>query len=361
MPPRNAVILGCTGLVGRAFVRRLAVHPWFRLVGLVASARSAGRRYGELFPNRHAEWPQRILEMPIRNLDELDNNAQIVFSALPREIAGPVESGLRQRGLLVFSNAASHRMDPDVPILVPEVNPHHIELAREQLRREGGAVITNANCVAAGLVMVLAPLVPIGLKRVHLVTCQALSGAGLNGPRALTMLGNILPHIPDEEEKITNETRRILGTLENGRVKPLDIDMSVSCCRVPVANGHTLHVTVETDFALEPNQVHQTLALFKGRPQALALPSAPASPLVVLTDPDRPQPLLDLEAGGPGTGSGMAVTIGRLRVRDKRIQFTALVHNLERGAAGTSVLNAELAAKINLIPFQAAGGEPCGS
>lgn len=361
MPVRNAVILGCTGLVGQAFVRRLAVHPWFRLTGLFASARSAGRRYAELFPHHHAEWPRRILELPIRNLDELDCNTHIVFSALPREIAGRVESELRQRGMLVFSNAASHRMDPDVPILVPEVNPHHIALARDQLRREGGAVITNANCVAAGLVMVLAPLRPIGLKRVHLVTCQALSGAGLTGPGALTMLGNILPHIPGEEEKIINETRRILGTLENGRVKPLDIDMSVSCCRVPVAHGHTLHVTAETDVASDQEQVHQTLSSFTGRPQSLVLPSAPQSPLVVLPDPDRPQPILDLEAGGPGAASGMAVTVGRLRVHDKRIQFTALVHNLERGAAGTSVLNAEMAAKLNLVPFHTDRGEPCGS
>ncbi len=360
MCPRNAVILGCTGLVGQAFIRRLAVHPWFRLVGLAASSRSAGRRCDEIFTDGIAALPGHVRNLRISSLDEMAENVEVVFSALPSKIAGPVENELRRKGLLVFSNAASHRMDPDVPILVPEVNPQHIELAHDQLRRESGAIVTNANCVTAGLVMTLSPLLPFGLRRVDLVTCQALSGAGNNGPRALAMLGNILPRIEGEEEKIVCETRRILGKLENGRVNPLDLDINVTCCRVPVVHGHMLHITVETDSAIDPEQARRVMASFKGHPQSLALPSAPPSPLLVCSASDRPQPLLDVEAGGPGAGRGMAVSIGRLRASNRRLQFTALVHNLERGAAGTSVLNAELAMKRNLAPPAAGGDEACG-
>jgi len=362
MNPLNSVVLGCTGLVGRRFVHRLACHPWFKLTGLAASSRSAGLDFGDLQQTPGDTLPKGILAMRIHDLDDLDNlcrDAKIAFCALPGRIAEPLEPALRQRGLRVFTNAASHRMDPDIPILIPEVNPDHLELARAQTRLEGGAIVTNANCVTAGLTMTLAPLVSLGLARVHLVTCQALSGAGQKGPRAIAMQANVLPYIEGEEEKITQETRRILGSLESGQIRPRQIDISVTCCRVPVIHGHLLHVTAEMAAPVNTEEVRQALASFKGRPQALRLPSAPPSPLIVRQEPDRPQPRLDVNAGGPGAGSGMAVTIGRLRVQGNRILFTALVHNLERGAAGTSILNAELAVKQRLIPgAELAGGSP---
>jgi len=360
--PRDVAVLGCTGLVGQSFVRRLAHHPQFRIKVLAASPRSAGKKWKDCVSGSTL-LPERIRNMEILPLEKVDlpgRRIGIAFSALPSGIAKPREACLRDRGVVVFSNAGSHRMDPDVPILVPEVNAEHLELARLQIQCGKGAIITNANCVTAGLVLTLAPLVPLGLKSVHLFTCQALSGAGRRGPSAHDMNGNILPHIEGEEEKIIHETRRILGTLKNGSISPFDIDITTSCCRVPVNNGHMLHVVAGFNQPVSPETARNALTGFRGRPQDLNLPSAPIVPVILRPEKDRPQPRLDVDAGGTGARLGMAVSVGRLRGESGRVQFSALVHNLERGAAGNSVLNAELAMN-ELLLSAPRGGEPCES
>ena len=360
MKPLDVVVLGCTGLVGRRFVRRLAEHPWFHLTGLAASARSAGRSYGELVPHLERRLPARILAMRVMDMEDipaLAAKSRLAFSALPRDIAGETETGLRQRGVMVFSNAAAHRLDEEVPILVPEVNPDHLEMARFQLQAYGGAIVTNPNCVAAGLAPVLAPLLPMGLKQVHLVTFQALSGAGLKGPRALAMQGNILPFIEEEEEKICREIRRILGNREGDHIRPLELEVTVSCNRVPVIHGHMLSVTAHMEATVSEKRILRAIASINEESRKMNLPGSPAALLEVTRQPDRPQPRLDVDAGGPGMGTGMTVSIGRLRTRGTLVSFTALVNNLERGAAGGSILNAELALCRGVIP-EAGGGIP---
>ena len=297
--------------------------------------------------------PLKAVDLPARGID-------LAFSALPATVAKTTEAYLRDHGVVVFSNAGSHRMDADVPILIPEVNAAQLELVRARIQCGKGAIITNANCVTAGLVLILAPLLPLGLKSVHLFTCQALSGAGRRGPSAHEMNGNILPHIEGEEEKIIRETRRILGTLKNGSISPLDMDITTSCCRVPVNDGHMLHVVAGFNQRVSPESVHDALAAFHGRPQEWNLPSAPRNPVMIRPEADRPRPRFDVNAGGTGARRGMAVSVGRLRGEAGRIQFSALVHNLERGAAGNSVLNAELVMK-ELLLSAPRGGEPCRS
>jgi len=357
----DVTVLGCTGLVGRRFVRRLAVHPWFHIAGLAASAHSSGQRYGKLIADDSHGLPRRILSMRVidtKDTRSLAEKCRLAFSALPRDVAFDIESELRRGGVMVFSNAAGHRMDEDVPILIPEVNPDHLEMARRQIHAYGGAIVTNPNCVTAGLAPALAPLLSLGLKDVNLVTCQALSGAGMSGPRALAMQGNILPFIEGEEEKISREIRRILGDLEKERLRPLDLKVTATANRTAVIHGHMLFVTADMESAVQEERVIEAFDSFNDGARKTKLPSSPGTFLEVIREPDRPQPRLDVDAGGPGRGTGMTITIGRLRFRGTRILFTALIHNLERGAAGGSILNAELSVCRGVIPEAPAGGAP---
>ncbi len=328
-------VLGATGLVGQRFVARLASHPWFRIAALAASERSAGRRFADACSWRvrggelHAGQGGRQLARCTP--DEVD--APIVFSALEAEVARVVEPAFARAGATVFSNASAFRMQPDVPLLVPEVNPSALELLGRQRAERGfeGAIVCNPNCTATVLASALAPLeAAFGVERLVATTFQAASGAGLPGVPGLDLVGNVLPFIPGEEEKVGAETARILGT---------SLVSSIACHRVPVVDGHTLSVSVSLRGDPAPDAVGDALTAWRAGPDARALPSAPSTPLRVHRAPDRPQVRLDVE-----DECGMRVQVGRVRpcpVLGTR--FVVLGHNLERGAAGGSVLNAELA------------------
>jgi aspartate-semialdehyde dehydrogenase len=345
-------VMGATGMVGQRFVALLGDHPNMELVALLASERREGRRYSET-----VDWlvdaplPQEAGEMKLTTLDEdiSDLGARIVFSALPADRAVDIEDRLAKDGIGVFSNVKVNRMKDDVPILIPEVNPEHLALVDVQ-RRSGtkGFIVTNANCAATGLAMGLSPLRRFGLRKVVVSTYQALSGAGHPGVASLEGIGNVIPFIHEEEEKIIEETGKVLGTLEGDRVSPHPAKVFPSCARVPVRDGHLEKVWVEMD-ETDLVKVADAIMEFKGLPQRLRLPSAPEVPLILHTRNNRPQPGIDVMAGSPDRARGMAVSVGRLRFHENMLGFTLLVHNTIRGAAGGSILNAELAISEGFI------------
>lgn len=330
-------ILGATGAVGQRFVSLLDGHPWFRVTALMASERSAGRRYGDA-----VRW---FLEQPMpdyaRDMEIMacrpGPEARVVFSGLDASVAGEIEEDFARAGHAVVSNSRNHRMDPDVPLLVPEINADHLELIEAQKRRRagGGFLVTNPNCSTVGLVMAVAPLhKAFGVTRVMAATLQAVSGAGYPGVPSIDILDNVIPHIAGEEEKIESESRKILG----GPRRLAAISVSAHCHRVHVSDGHTISVSLATKEKASPEEATRALRSFRAPFAALGLPSLPARPLVVRDEPDRPQPRFDRMAG-----RGMVVTVGRVRrcpVLD--LKLVALVHNTIRGAAGVAVLNAEL-------------------
>ena len=334
-------VLGATGTVGQKFVRLLAEHPWFELVAIAASGQSAGRNYGEVVRWRETmPLPGRIADMVVqRCAPPLD--AQVVFSALDAEVAGDIEQEFARAGAVVITNTRVHRMDPDVPLVVPEVNARHIDLIDDQRRerRWSGAILANPNCSTAALVVALAPLhAAFGLQKVFVATMQAASGAGYPGVASLDILSNVIPFIGGEEEKMERETAKILGTLGRGGVVPAEFALSAHCNRVPVIDGHM--EVVSAGFRQAPSVAAATHALrrFAGPEVVRSLPSSPTPVIEVELRPDRPQPRLDIDRGG-----GMAVTVGRVRpctVLDLR--FVVLGHNTIRGAAGAAVQIAEL-------------------
>jgi aspartate-semialdehyde dehydrogenase len=362
----KVAILGCTGLVGREFVRLLDGHPWFTIACLSASARSAGRRYAETDPHGAggSGAAGRLLVRDTSVEAVVASGARIAFSALPAAAAGPLEVGLRAAGVRVFSNAGAHRMAADVPLLVPEANAEHLELARQQLRAHPGFIVTNPNCVVSGLALALKPLMGLAPRAVSVTTFQAVSGGGRRGVAAWDILGNVVPFIAGEEDKVGREARKILGVLSAAGVRPAPVEVYPSCARVAVRDGHLQSVGVEFARPVDGDAAGAALAGFVAEPQRLRLPTAPSRPIVVRPEPDRPQPRLDLQAGAdmaagrgggagaaqPGRAAGMAVSVGRLRPQGKRLDFFLLVHNTVRGAAGGSLLNAELAARKGLIP-----------
>ncbi len=386
MKKLKVAVLGCTGLVGMQFARLLDAHPFFELTGLFASGRSAGKRFGEMLEGTAAAGVgPRTREQVVRETTVAaiaQSGARIVFSALPASVAGELEAELRRQGSFVFSNAGAHRMDADIPLLIPEANPDHLELCRRQLREFAGFIVTNPNCVVAGLALALKPLATMPLRAVTVTTFQAVSGGGRRGVAAWDIMGNVVPYIANEEEKIGRETKKILGTRVDGRVRDHDLDIYPSCSRVAVKDGHLQSISVEFSRPVAEAEVAAALSRFSAEPQRLALPTAPQRPILVHPGNDRPQPALDVDAGEPhpvkagrcglpvprdrdvgtcsvppavdagrsGRARGMAVTVGRLRAQGTRCSFFLLVHNTVRGAAGGSVLNAELAVKKNILP-----------
>ena len=349
----KVAILGSTGLVGQQFVRMLDRHPFFEVSALSSSPRSRGRTYEEA-----ADWiVARTVPEDIRPVVLGDSSpetlraagARIVFSALPASVARETERLLAGEGFCVFTNASAFRMAPDVPILIPEVNADHLRLIEGRPSPRGGFIVANSNCSTSGLVMGLAPLIRFGLRSVTVTTYQALSGAGRRGVFSLDILGNVIPFIREEEEKIERETRKILGRIEAGAVSDATVEVNASCARVASRDGHLESVVVELDEEPDTEEVRRAFASFRGVVQEMGLPTAPERPVIVLDGPDRPQPLLDVEAGDPERARGMAVTVGRIRKKGAKISFFLLVHNTIRGAAGTCVLNAELALKKNLV------------
>lgn len=353
MPPQHlpipVALLGATGAVGQRFAQLLRDHPWFRLEEVVASPLSAGRPYGEALA-RPGSWMLDDAPDPLEAIGRatdlvlLDSTERLasplVFSALDAAIAGPIESRLAADGHLVVSNAKSHRMDPDVPIVVPEVNPHALELVHGQasFARSRGAILTNPNCSTAGLVLALAPLRDaFGLEAVYVFTMQALSGAGRAGLAQPRLVNDVVPFIPGEEEKLLVETRKIFGDAE--------LAVGATCTRVPVVDGHTLVVSAKFTRDATKDDVVRALTSFTGEPQRLGLPSAPLHPVHYHSEPDAPRPSRhrDLDRG-------MATHVGRLRpgmILDWN--FVALTHNTRRGAAGGSILLAELAVERGLV------------
>jgi aspartate-semialdehyde dehydrogenase len=330
-------VLGATGMVGQQFIARLASHPWFTVSWLAASERSEGKTYVDAAPWRLATlMPDDVRSMKV-DACVPGRGPKVVFSALDAKAADEIEHQFAAAGHVVLSNARTHRMDPLVPLLIPEVNAEHLSLLARQRQAKGwkGVVITNPNCATVVLAMALAPLRQFGIGRVNVTTMQAVSGAGYPGVPSLDILGNLIPYIGGgEEEKIENETLKILGDADARH--PAIVSAQVN--RVPVIDGHTMTVSVELTARPEVAAVADAMRAFRGRPQELGLPTAPVPALNVMSEINRPQPRLDADLGG-----GMTVSIGRVRECPVLThKFVALGHNTIRGAAGASVLNAEL-------------------
>jgi len=339
----DASVLGATGVVGQRFVRRLAAHPWFRLQHLAASERNQGKRYRDACTWRLGGEPfAGFGEQVLVAANPEEAGASVVFSALDSTAAREIEPRFAQAGSLVFSNASAFRMQDDVPLLAAEVNADHLELLAVQRERRGwsGGIVTNPNCSATILVVALAALErAFGIEAVLFATMQAVSGAGYPGVSSLDILANVVPFIPNEEEKSQREIKKMLGSLREGRIEPKAMAASAMCQRVAVIDGHCEAVSVRIQGDPEPAQVARALGAFRSQPQELGLPSAPERPIVVHEDPFRPQPRLDADSWG-----GMCVHVGRVRKCELLgVKFFLLGHNSERGAAGASVLNAELA------------------
>ena len=337
-------ILGATGAVGQRFVSLLDGHPWFRVTALAASERSEGKPYGEAvrwFLDRPI--PDWARHMPVVGCRP-DGEARIAFSGLDASVAGSIEEEYAASGAAVVSNSRNHRMDPDVPLLVPEVNADHLDLVAEQRRRRsnGGFIVTNPNCSTIGLVMSVAPIHrALGVTRLLVATMQAVSGAGYPGVPSVDILDNVIPYIGGEEEKMETETLKILG----GPRAPAAFPVSAQCHRVHVSDGHTFAVSVETRERATPEEATEILGSFRSALGALGLPSLPERPIVVRAEADRPQPRFDRMEG-----SGMVVTVGRVRrCKVLNLKFVALVHNTIRGAAGCAILNAELIKSRGLL------------
>ena len=338
----KTAVLGATGTVGQIFIQLLSGHPWFEVSVVAASERSTGLKYSEA-----AKWrlptpiPENVSNLEVvdiepkavRNIEDVD----VVFSALPSEVAGKTEESFAEAGYFVVSNASSHRMDPDVPLLNPEVNCDHVSLIDEQRKRRkwSGAIVTNPNCSTTVLTLSMKPIYDnFGIEKMIVSTMQAISGAGYPGVASLDIVDNVIPFIKDEEEKMQIETLKIFGSPS----KPADFKISASCHRVPTLDGHMEAVFIETKREADPESVMRAMEKFVGEPQKLKLPTAPANPIVVKHSEDRPQTRLDRMEGG-----GMSVVVGRVRKDSvlKGVKYIVLGHNTIRGAAGCGVLNAE--------------------
>ncbi len=344
---RKVAILGATGAVGQRFISLLHDHPWFKIEVLAASERSAGKKF-----KNACNWilnsnlPDEIAEMSVVNVDlesvRKAGNVDLVFSALPGGLAGPVESELAAE-YPVFSKASAHRMDSDVPLIIPEVNPEHAALIPIQKKVRGwkGFISTDPNCSTIQLAMTLKPLLNFGLNKVIVTTMQALSGAGYPGVSSLDIIDNVIPFISNEEDKLECESQKILGSFDCDKITSNKLILSASCNRVNVKEGHLESVFVKLDQDPTIDEVEETFRQFRGKPQELNLPSAPENPIVVRNEKNRPQPRFDRNEG-----RGMSVVVGRVR-KDPimTMKYMCLGHNTIRGAAGGGILSAELMVK----------------
>lgn len=348
MQKLNVAILGATGAVGQRFIQLLEDHPWFQVREVVGSARSAGRRYADA-----AHWvlngnpPADVASLMVKALDEpLDS--PLVFSALPKQAASLRELALAAEGHVVCTNASANRMLPDVPLLLPEVNAGHTGLIGWQRRQRGwttGALIANSNCTVMPVVMALKPLVKYGIRRLHLVSEQAISGAGYPGVSSMDIIDNVIPWVPGDEHKMETESRKMLGAFTGAGIAELDMVVSATCTRVPVVDAHLVNISVELEQQPTIADIIDDWETCQALPPVPDLPSAPRFPLQYLPQIDRPQPRRDREAG-----AGMTTSIGRLRECPiLGYKFASLSHNTIRGAAGCSILNAELLAAQGYI------------
>ncbi len=346
----RAGVLGATGLVGQRLVQLLAGHTWFDLTEVAASERSSGKRYAEAVRwHLDAPIPEAARDLVVRGL-EPNLDCDFVFSALDSSVAGPAEEEFARAGYPVVSNSKNHRMDPDVPLLIPEVNAAHLAAIPIQQKNRGydtGFIVTNPNCSTAGLVLVLKPLADaFGLEKIFVVTLQAISGAGYPGVPAMDIQANVVPFISGEEEKMETEPRKLLGQWDGARFVDAGLGVSAHCNRVPVLEGHLECVSVSLKKVASLNEVREALRNFAVDAELASLPTAVRHPVVVLDDQERPQPRRDVDAG-----NGMTAVVGRIRkcpLLD--VKLTLLSHNLVRGAAGAALLNAELLAARGFLP-----------
>jgi len=335
--------------VGQRFVQLLEDHPWFEVKELVASDRSAGKPYRQAATWRLAgEPPAATADIVVSGLGDA-LKSPLLFSGLDSSVAGEAETDLAFRGHAVISNSKNHRQDPDVPLLIPEINPDHLDAVDAQRRRTGGGyIVTNPNCSVVGLAMALAPLHrAFGIEAVTVVTLQALSGAGYPGVASLDIADNVVPFIGGgEEDKIETEPLKILGAWDGQAFTDAPMSISASVHRVDVVDGHTMALFLDLAKKASPEDARKALSCFRGEPQERELPSAPRRPIHLLDDDNRPQPRLDRDRE-----RGMAVSVGRVR-GDRRydLRLEALVHNTIRGAAGAAILNAELLHARGLLP-----------
>ncbi|MBI5460483.1 aspartate-semialdehyde dehydrogenase [Methanobacterium sp.] len=345
----NVGILGATGMVGQRFIQLLEDHPKFEITALTASQRSAGKKYQDAVTwHMDSPIPEAVRDAVVVDTDPSQvKDVEIVFSALPAENAAIVEPKFAEAGMKVASNASAMRMEPDVPLVIPEVNPEHLDLIEIQQKNRGwdGFIVTNPNCSTIALVLTLKPIYDqYDINRVYVSTMQAVSGAGYNGVPSMAMLDNLVPFIGGEEEKMEAETLHLLGDFDGENVEPATFGVSTSCHRVPVVDGHTEAVFMEMDEEFNLEDIKKSLQTFQALPQKLNLYSAPENPVIVREEENRPQPRMDRMMG-----KGMAVTVGRLRqdaTFPQSLKYVLLGHNTVRGAAGASILNAELISEI---------------
>jgi len=370
MEKLSAALLGATGMAGQQFIRFLDGHPYFELKVLTASCKNVGKTYREA-----AKWfvegemPAHIAEMTVleTSVDAVRQAApdvKVVFVALPSGKAKECELECAQAGWHVFSDAGCFRLEPDIPVIIPEVNGDHLQLLHAQRRNRNwtGSIVKNPNCTITGAAMALKPLAPFGLKQVHLASMQAVSGAGYDGVYSMQILDNVIPYIAEEEEKVQQEALKLLGELNEdaSAVRWHPMWLSASCHRVPTLYGHLEALFIEFEREVDLDEVKAALKNFRGTPQELKLPTAPYQPLLLTEDPFRPQTRLDRDAGEPDRARGMAAVVGRVRydeafredgrtVLKNRIRLINLSHNTVRGASGNAVLTAELALRQGYV------------
>ena len=345
----RAGVLGATGLVGQRIVHLLSNHPWFELTEVAASERSSGKTYAEAVRwHLDAPIPDAARKLVVKGLDP-SLECDFVFSALDSSVAGAAEEDFASAGYPVVSNSRNHRLDPDVPLLIPEVNAAHLDAIPLQQKNRGydhGFIVTNPNCSTAGLVLVLKPLADaFGLEKIFVVTLQAVSGAGYPGVPSVDIHANVVPFISGEEEKMESEPQKLLGKWDGARFVEAGLGITAHCNRVPVLDGHVECVSLSLKKIASLREVREALQTFEVSSELASLPSALRHPVVVLDEPDRPQPRRDVNAG-----DGMAAVVGRIRecpLLD--VKLTLLSHNLVRGAAGAALLNAELLAARGLL------------
>ncbi|MHB2035224.1 MAG: aspartate-semialdehyde dehydrogenase [Nitrososphaerales archaeon] len=331
----DVAVLGATGKVGLEYLEMLKSHPWFRVVEATGNTK-VGMKLGEIAPDLPTE--MRSIEIKESEPSKIESN--LVFSPLPTSVAKETEAKFAENGFKVVTDASPHRMDSDVPLIIPEINPDHLKLIEGRLRKKEGFIVATPNCTTIGLAITLKPLNDAySLRKVVMTSFQALSGAGYPGVPSLDIQENVIPFVSGEEEKVPAETNQILGSLGNGKIRQTSIQVYCSCNRVAVIDGHLESVYLETKEDIkDPENV---LSSFKGVPQELKLPSAPKKPIVLRKEEDRPQPRLDRMEG-----NGMSTVVGRVRQSGKKVlQYHLLTHNTIRGAAGGALLTAELLCK----------------
>ncbi|MCL5253586.1 MAG: aspartate-semialdehyde dehydrogenase [Candidatus Thermoplasmatota archaeon] len=341
MSKLRTAVLGASGLVGQRFCEMLSGHPFFDIPDLYATERSEGRTVADVLQITEHRIERELLESRIMAFDVRDickERYDAIFCALPGIAAAKFETELSASGNRLFTNASPNRMRPDVPLVVPEVNHEHLSL----VAGKKGFIVANGNCSAIGLALGLKPLEKYGIDNVEVTTLQALSGAGYPGIPSLDSTANVIPYIESEEEKLSQEIPKMFGSISNGAVISSDIEVNATCTRVPVREGHVESVTVMLGQSVSLEDVVGSFTSFRSLPQELSLPSAPVVPIVVRSEANRPQPLFDVNAGEPESARGMAASVGRVRVIGNTVRFVILTHNTIRGAAGGSVLNAEI-------------------